>query len=144
MSNEWPLPKFHFEIIIDGQKAHFTEVTGLDIESQVIEYRKGNSPQFSTTKMPGLQKFSNVTLKRGVFKNDNKLWDWFNSIKMNTINKKTIIINLLDETKKPVMTWTLNNAWPTKIQVTDMKADGNEVAVETIEIAHEGLTIATG
>ncbi len=144
MSTEWPTAKFSFEIIIDGYKAHFTEVSGLDMESQVIEYRKGNSPQFSTIKMPGLQKFSNVTLKRGVFKNDNKLWDWFNNIKMNTVNKKTVTINLLDETKNPVMTWTLSNAWPTKIQATDMKADGNEVAVESIEISHEGLTIATG
>lgn len=114
------------------------------MESQPIEYRKGNSPQFSTIKMPGLQKTGNVTLKRGIFKNDNKLWDWFNEIKMNTINKKTITINLLDEFKKPVMTWTLNNAWPVKIQDTDLKADGNEVAVESIEISHEGLTIATG
>ena len=67
-----------------------------------------------------------------------------NEIKTNTIKRKTVIINLLDETKNPVMTWTLSNAWPTKIQATDMKADGNEVAVESIEIAHEGLAIATG
>ncbi len=144
MSTEWPIPKFHFEIIIDGSKAYFTEVSGLDMESQPIEYRKGNSPQFSTIKMPGMHKYNNITLKRGIFKNDNKLWDWFNNIKMNIVNKKTIIITLLDETKKPVMTWTLSNAWPTKIQATDMKADGNEVAVESIEIAHEGLAIATG
>lgn len=144
MSTPWLLPKFHFEVIIDGYKAHFTEVTGLDMESQVIEYRAGDSKKFTTIKMPGMQKLGNVTLKRGIFKNDNKLWEWFNDIKMNTVKRKTVIINLLDETKKPVMTWTLNNAWPTKIQATDMKADGNEVAVETIEIAHEGLTIANG
>lgn len=142
MSTEWPIPKFHFEVIIDGNKAYFTEVTGLDIESQPIEYRHGNSPQFSPIKMPGMQKFSNVTLKRGVFVNDNKFFDWFNEIKMNTIKRKTVIINLLDETKKPVMTWTLSNAWPTKIQSTDLKADGNEVAVETMELAFEGLTVS--
>lgn len=144
MSTEWLIPEFHFEIIIDGSKAYFTEVSGLDMESQPIEYRKGNSPEFFTIKMPGMHKFGNVTLKRGVFKSDTKFFDWFNEIKTNTIKRKTVIINLLDETKRPVMTWTLSNAWPTKIQATDMKADGNEVAVESIEIAHEGLAIATG
>lgn len=144
MSTEWLIPEFHFEIIIDGSKAYFTEVSGLDMESQPIEYRKGNSPEFFTIKMPGMHKFGNVTLKRGVFKSDTKFFDWFNEIKTNTIKRKTVIINLLNETKNPVMTWTLSNAWPTKIQATDMKADGNEVAVESIEIAHEGLAIATG
>lgn len=61
---------------------------------------------------------------------------------MNTIKRVPVIISLLDETGKPTMVWTLANAWPTKITGTDLKAEGNEVAVETIEIAHEGLTIA--
>jgi phage tail-like protein len=61
---------------------------------------------------------------------------------MNTIKRVPVIISLLDETGNPTMVWTLNNAWPAKITGTDLKAQGNEVAVETIEIAHEGLTIA--
>lgn len=142
MPIEWLTPKFSFELIIEGRKAYFTEVTGLDMESQVIEYRKGNSKVFSPIKMPGMHKFGNVTLKRGLFVNDNKFFDWFNEIKMNTIKRKTVIINLLDESKKPVMTWTLNNAWPTKIQSTDLKAEGNEVAIETMELAFEGLTVS--
>ena len=60
---------------------------------------------------------------------------------MNTIERKTVTISLLDESGAPTMVWTLNNAWPTKITGTDMKSDGNEVAVETIEVAHEGLKI---
>lgn len=142
MSTEWPTPKFSFEMIIDGSKGFFTEVTGLDMESQGIEYRKGDSPNFSKIKMPGLQKVGNITLKRGVFKSDNKLWDWMNGIKMNTISRKNIIINLLDEEGRAVMTWTLQNAWPSKIQSANLKADGNEVAIESIEIAHEGLTVS--
>jgi phage tail-like protein len=92
--------------------------------------------------MPGIKKYGNVTLKKGVFKSDNKFWDWFNQIKMNTIKRVPVTISLLDEAGKPTMVWTLTNAWPTKITGTDLKAEGNEVAVETIEIAHEGLTIA--
>lgn len=138
----WPLPKFHFQVEWDSEQVSFQEVSGLDIESQIIEYRHGDSPQFSTIKMPGIQKSGNVTMKKGVFKSDNKFWDWFNEIKMNTIKRKTVTIKLLDEAGSPTMTWTLANAWPTKITGTDMKSDGNEVAVESIEIAHEGITIA--
>lgn len=138
----WPLPKFYFMVKIADQEVAFQEVSGLDIEAQVIEYRHGNSPEFSTIKMPGIKKSGNVTLKKGVFKGDNAFWDWFNLIKLNTIERKTVVISLLDEGKNPTMTWTLNNAWPTKITGTDLKSDGNEVAVETIEVAHEGIVIS--
>ncbi len=141
-TNVWPLPKFHFQVKWDSAVLSFEEVSGLDVEAQPIEYRHGDSPVFSSIKMPGLKKYGNVTMKKGVFKSDNKFWDWFNTIKMNTIKRLPVTISLLDEEGKPTMVWTLTNAWPTKITGTDLKAEGNEVAVETIEIAHEGLTIA--
>lgn len=138
----WPLPKFRFEVKWDDKVMHFQEVSGLDAEAQPIEYRHGDSPQFSVIKMPGLKKYSDVTMKKGVFKSDNKFWDWFNGIKMNTIKRVPVTISLLDEGGAPTMVWTLANAWPNKISGTDLKANGNEVAVETIVISHEGLTIA--
>lgn len=138
----WPLPKFYFQVKWDSNLMSFQEVSGLDTETQVIEYRHGDNPVFSTIKMPGIKKFGNITMKKGVFKSDNKFWDWYNSIKMNTIKRIPVTISLLDEAGKPTMVWTLNNAWPTKVTGTDLKADGNEVAVESIEIAHEGLTVA--
>jgi phage tail-like protein len=141
-TNVWPLTKFYFEVKWGDATMSFQEVSGLDVEAQPIEYRHGDSPVFSTIKMPGLKKYGNVTMKKGVFKSDNKFWDWFNQIKMNTIKRVPVTISLLDEAKKPTMTWTLANAWPTKVTSTDLKAEGNEVAIETIEIAHEGLTIA--
>ena len=141
-TNVWPLPKFHFQVKWDSAVLSFEEVSGLDVEAQPIEYRHGDSPVFSPIKMPGLKKYGNVTMKKGVFKSDNKFWDWFNTIKMNTIKRLPVTISLLDEEGKPTMVWTLTNAWPTKITGTDLKAQGNEVAVESIEIAHEGLTIA--
>lgn len=138
----WPMPKFHFQVKWDKEVMSFQEVSGLDIEAQPIEYRHGDSPEFSTLKMPGIKKFGNVTMKKGVFKSDNKFWAWFNQIKMNVIKRVPVTIILLDEAGGTTMTWTLANAWPTKITSTDLKSDGNEVAIESIEIVHEGLTIA--
>jgi phage tail-like protein len=138
----WPIPNFHFQVKWDTEVMSFQELSGLDIEAQPIEYRHGDSPEFSTIKMPGIKKFGNVTMKKGVFKSDNKFWDWFNEIKMNTIKRKPVTISLLDEAGSPTMVWTLANAWPTKITGTNLKSDGNEVAIESIEIAHEGITIA--
>lgn len=135
------MPKFYFQVKWDSQVMSFQEITGLDVQSEEIKYRHGDSPEFSVIKMPGMKKVGNVTMKKGVFKSDNKFWDWFNQIKMNTIKRLPVTISLLDETGAPTMVWTLANAWPTKITGTDLKAEGNEVAIETIEIVHEGLTI---
>ncbi|OGS89106.1 MAG: phage tail protein [Gallionellales bacterium GWA2_59_43] len=140
----WPMPKLHFQVKWDANVMSFQEVSGLDIQSEEINYRHGDSPQFSVIKMPGMKKFGNVTMKKGIFKADNKFWDWLNQIKMNTIKRVPVTISLLDEAGAPTMVWTLANAWPTKITGTDLKSEGNEVAVESIEIVHEGLTIANG
>jgi len=140
----WPMAKFYFSVKWDSTEIAFQEVSGLDAETQIVEYRHGNSNVFSTVKMPGIAKNGNITMKKGVFKSDNAYWDWYNQIKLNTIKRIPITISLLDETGAPTMTWKVKNAWPTKITGTDLKSDGNEVAVESIEIAHEGLTIENG
>jgi phage tail-like protein len=141
MASNYPLVKFHFQVEWGGTKIGFTEVSGLDVETEVVEYREGNSPEYSKIKMPGMQKFSNLTLKRGTFKSDNEYFAWWNTVKLNTIERRDITISLLNEDHDPVVTWKVKNAWPTKIQSTDLKADGNEVAIESMEIVHEGLTI---
>lgn len=141
-AGNWPLPKFRFQVEMGGEVMTFQEVSGLDTEAQPIEYRAGQSPTFSALKMPGLKKYSDVTLKKGVFKSDGKFWDWFGQIKMNTVKRIPVTITLLDEAGSPTMVWTLANAWPTKITGTDLKSTGTDVAVETIILAHEGLTIA--
>ena len=138
----WPLPKFYFSVTGIPGNPVFQEVTGLDSEAQIIEYRAGNSAIFAPIKMPGLQKVGNVTMKKGIFATDQTLWTWFSSIAMNTITRSTVVVNLLDETGAPRMIWTLNNAWPTKLTGTDLKSDGNEVAVESIEIAYETLKVS--
>ena len=137
----WPLVKFAFNVKIGDHEMMFEEVSGLNSETQIIKYRSGDSKVFSTVKMPGIKKFSNIRFKKGIFKGDKAFWDFYNSVKMNTMERQTVMINLLDEQNAVAMSWSLTNAFPVKITVTDMKADANEVAIETIEMAHEGLEI---
>lgn len=139
----WPMPKFYFEVKWDSTIVGFQEVGGLNIENEPIQYRSGDNPVFLKAKMPGLMKSGNVVMKKGVLASDHALWDWFGEVKMNTIKRKPVTISLLDESGAPTMVWTLTNAFPIKISSTDLQAEGNEVAVETIEFAHEGVTIAS-
>ena len=140
----YPLPKFHFQLEWGGERIGFTEVSGLDVETEVIEYREGSSPDYSKIKMPGMQKYSNITMKRGTFIGDNNFFEWWNTVALNTIERRDITITLLNEAHEPVVVWNVRNAWPVKVQSTDLKADGNEVAIETLELAHEGLIVENG
>ena len=142
LKNTWPLVKFMFRVTIGDMELMFQEVTGLSSELKQVEYRHGNSLAFSPIKMPGIQKFGNVTLKKGVVKkSDRGAFDQYADIKRNSLKRQTITISLLDESQSPVMSWSLTDAFSSKITVTDMKADANEVAIETMEIVHKGLNI---
>ena len=137
----YPLAKFHFQVEWGGARLGFTEVSGLTVETEAIEYREGNLPEYHKIKMPGMQKFGNITMKRGTFKGDNDFYNWWNTVALNTIERRDLTISLLNESHQPVVVWKVKSAWPTKVQSSDLKGDGNEVAIETVEIAHEGLTI---
>ena len=139
--NIWPLPKFHFKVEVEGGLvASFQEVSGLDTEVDVIEYRHGDSPEFSTIKMPGLRKPSDVTLKKGTFTGDIAFYEWFNEINMNTIERRTVQIMLLNESGDTEIVWTLTNAFPKQVQGTDLNSGNSEAAIETLVLAHEGLS----
>lgn len=139
----YPIPKFHFQVKWGGERIGFTEVTGLDVQVEAIEYREGSSPEYSKQKQPGMIKYSNITLKRGTIINDSDFFKWINALDPYTHldQRREIIISLLNEGHNPVMTWSAKNAFPVKYQASDMKSDGNEVAIETLEIAHEGLKL---
>ncbi len=137
----YPLPVFHFKVEWGGTEMAFSEVTGLNMEIQVIEYRDGLSPEYSTVKMPGMPKYGNITCKRGVVSSDNEFFDWLKTIKLNKVERRDVVISLLNEDHDPVMVWTAVNAFPAKLTSPDLKASGNEAAIETLEIAHEGLQI---
>jgi phage tail-like protein len=146
---EYPLPVFHFQVTWGGTNLGFAEVSGLNIENQMIEYRDGLSPVYSSVKMPGIPKYGNITLKRGILPDDNEFFDWLNSIKLNKVGdnngeRRDLIISLLNENHEPIMTWKAVGAFPVKIEGPGLKATGNEVAIESMEVAHEGLTIENG
>jgi phage tail-like protein len=117
----------------------FSEVSGLAIHIEPIEYREGSSPDNNSIKIPGQAKFPNIVLKRGITKGDTEFYQWINTIRMGTVERRDILISLLDESHTPVMTWKVHNAWPVKIESGPLNAKGNEVAMETIELVHEGL-----
>lgn len=142
----YPLPKFHFNVTDDkgGLAGGFTEVSGLDVETEPIEYREGNMKQHSKLQQPGMQKYSNITLKRGTFKGVNQFYTWWTSATNesdHTQFQRNLTITLSNEKGEVVVTWNVTNAFPIKVQGTDLKADGNEIAIETMELVHEGLTV---
>lgn len=141
MPEQYPLPVFHFTVEWGGKRAGFSEVSGLTQEVQAIEYRDGSLPEYSSLKMPGLKKYSNITLKRGIVKSDNDFFKWLVTVKLNKVERRDLVVNLLNEEHAPVMVWKIHNAFPVKVEGPGLKASGNEVAIESIEIAHEGLEL---
>lgn len=139
---EYPLPKFNFQVSWGDVNLSFTEVTGLDIQVEAIEYRHGDSKAFSKIKMPGMRKYSNITMKRGTFSGKKEFYDWLKEIQDDRANvRRDVIIKLLNEKHEPMMSWKASRCFPVKVQASDLKSDGNEVAIETIEIAHEELSL---
>ena len=141
---EYPLPKFHFQVQWGGTKIGFTEVTGLEVTTEKIEYRDGASKEYHKVRMPGMQTFGDLTLKRGVFAGDNEFYEWWNTVALNTVERRDITISLLNESHDPVVVWKVKNAWPTKVTSTDLNASGSETAIETLMLTHEGLTMENG
>lgn len=146
---DYPLPNFHFQVEwAENIRLGFTEITGLSAETSVIEYREGNSKTYNLTKQPGLTKYSNVTLVRGVFEGDFDFFkEWRKTFlfqegnKTGSMYRRNVTIKLLNENHEPVMTWRLRNAWPSKISWGPLNAKNNEVLIESMELVHEGLDI---
>ncbi|MCP9234661.1 phage tail protein [Lewinella sp. JB7] len=135
-----PLLKFSFLLEWGGERVGFTEVTGLESSTEVIEYREGASPVASKQKMPGMLTYNNITLKRGTIAPDADFYQWFNSHQFNATERRDLTIKLLNDELEPVMTWRALNCFVVKYTPSEMKADANEVAIETIEVATEGIS----
>jgi phage tail-like protein len=141
MSNTYPIPAYHFSVEWGGPTIAFHQVTGLNLEVNVVEFRNGSSPESTVQKMPGLIKYSNIVLKRGVTKNDTSFFGWINTIKLNTVERRDITISLLDEEHAPVMIWKVRNAFPVRYSGPVLTANSSDIAMEELEIAHEGLML---
>jgi len=135
------MPAQYFIVEWGDQRVGFSEIDGLTQENQASESREGSFPQYSSIKMPGLRKCSNVTLKRGIIKSDNDFAKWLSTVKLNAVERRDLVISLLNEEHRPVMVWKIHHAFPVKVEAPNLNASGNEVAIESIEIAHEGLEL---
>jgi phage tail-like protein len=142
MPQDYPIPRYHFQVDWGGSKLSFTEVTGLVMEREKIEYRHSDSKDFNKIAMPGLVKNNNITLKRGKFEGDAELNDWLEQVANERVEqRRDVTIRLLNEKHEPVAAWTAARCLPVKITAPDLKSDANEAAIESLEIAHEGLKL---
>lgn len=140
MPQQYPIPRFHFQVDWGGSRMSFSEVTGLVMEREKIEYRHSDSKDLNRIAMPGLIKNNNITLKEGKFEHETEKNLWFDTVTNDRVNqRRDVTIRLLNEKHEPVAAWTATRCFPVKITAPDLKSDANEVAIETLEIAHEGL-----
>jgi phage tail-like protein len=136
-------PYLNFNFLVDigvGDELGFSEVEGLSGEIEVIEYREGADRVNTARKLPGVTKYPNVTLKRGITGRTD-LFEWWKAVRDGQAQRRNVTITLLDEQRQAVLRWHLRDAFPVKIEGPTLNASGNEVAIETLELAHEGLEI---
>jgi phage tail-like protein len=141
-----PYPAHNFEVLITGVsddgtavRGSFSEVSGLEVELTPIEYRNG-SETLTARKIVGLQKYSNIVLKRGITGHPD-FWNWIVEAINGKVRRTEGAILLLDESRIEVQRWTFVRGWPTKYTGPGLNAANNEIAIDTLEIAHEGLRI---
>jgi phage tail-like protein len=136
-----PAPAFNFTVEIDGiAVAGFAECAGLSSETDVIEYREGNERTLGVRKLPGLTRYGPVTLRRGIT-TSRDLWDLRQSVIDGQLSRRSVVITLLSESGEPVLRWMLREAWIAKWEGPHLRARSSEVAIESIELVHEGIRL---
>nr|WP_221382010.1 phage tail protein [Actinoplanes polyasparticus] len=135
-----PYSAFNFIVEIDGViVGGFAEAGGLTAEQEIIEYRNGNE-DITVRKLPGKAKYTNITLKRG-YTQSRELWEWRKLVITGRTQRKSGTIQLLDEARQPALQWTFREGWPSKWEGPALNAKNNDVAIESLEIAHEGIVL---
>lgn len=141
MSND-EIGAFHFQVDLgDGGRRSFAEVSGLGAEVTIIEYRNGDEPVYSPRKLPGPARYGNVTLKRGSLPADDQLWSWIDAAIQGSPEPRDVTVLLLNTDHEPVRAWRLRNAWPAAYEVSRFDAKAAKIAIESLELAHEGLAL---
>jgi phage tail-like protein len=138
---EDPFKALRFLVEIGGAATGFTEVSGLEAEAEVFEYRQGSDPLSSIRKLPGLLKYSNITLKRG-YTTNRDLYDWWRTGVEGNVQRRNVAIVLLDDDGQELQRWLVYDAWITKYEGPTLDAKAKEVAIESVELAHEGFELA--
>lgn len=138
---EYPIPSYRFVVSIGDDKIAFSNVSGLDIKFGTIQYKDGIGNFF---KMPGQREPVNLTLRKGVFKGPNALYDWISSISLNKVEKRDVMVSLTDDTgTNLLMSWNVANAFPTSMTSTGLDASSNEVSVQELSLMADRVTIQT-
>ena len=136
-----PLRGFNFRVEIDGiGVGAFSEVSGLTADGDAVDYREGTDRVNHVRKLIGLRKFTNLVFKRG-YVQDDELWRWFARVSNGEPDRRNGSVVLMNEAHQDVMRWNFENAWPCKIEGPTLKASANEVAIQSLELMHEGLSL---
>ena len=136
-----PYRGFNFLIEIDNvARGGFAEAGGLTAEGDSVDYREGTDKQANVRKLPGLRKYTNITLKRG-YTQDKTLWRWYTNIMNGVVDRRNVTVVLLNERREAVLRWHAESAWINKIEGPALKAASNDVVMESVELVHEGLTL---
>lgn len=141
-ANKNPYTAFNYIVEINGEQvAAFQELTGLDSENTPIEYREGGDKINAPRKLPGIEKYPNLTLKRGIT-GSLYLWEWRKEVRDGSGSfpaVRDVVVSLQNEVHETVMRWKLTNAWCCKLTGPSLNAKGNEIAVEAMELAYDRL-----
>ena len=138
-----PYSQFNFLIEIDGVvHGGFSECSGLTSDTNIIDYREGNEKQLTTRRLAGLMKYNNIVLKRG-YTTDTSLWNWRQDVINGQVSRTTGSIILLDDARNTALTWNFREGWPCKLEGPALNGKTSEVAIETLEICHEGIELAS-
>jgi phage tail-like protein len=136
-----PYLNFNFRVEIDGvEAAGFSEVHLPEGRIEAVAYREGTDPTSAARLLPGRVEYGRVVLRRG-FAGDATLFRWWEEIAQGNLDRRNVGIILLDEQRKEVARWGLRRAWPSKWVGPQLRGLGNEVAIETLELAHEGIEL---
>ncbi len=139
-----PIRNFRFQLEIDNvTRAGFSEVAIAETTVEAVDYREGSDPPH-VRKLSGLTKYGNVTLKAGVTTGANslELFRWHNDVSVGLVGerRRNIAISVLDEAgKTETARFVISDAWPVKYDPSDLNAKGNEVLIELLELANEGI-----
>lgn len=145
IKNRYPLPVYNYKVEINGEIIAFSEVSGLSKSFETTTYKEsktdqpGSGPEIMY--MPGQIQPINITLKKGYVRKKNLpvFYDWINSTRINQIEKKDITVRLTDEEGNAVVTWSVINAFPTKLDAPSFDANSNDVAIESLELMADNL-----
>ncbi len=139
----YPLTGYHFNVEWGASRVVFSKVSGLEVSTEPVLYREGNSKSYAPMIMPGLLEYSHIVLERGMMPSDNEFFEWMSTINLDQVDRRDLTISLLNAQHEPVTVWRVRNAWPIRLRGPVLNASCSEVAIELLEIAHEGLNIAT-